>query len=96
MSQVFGNEMPRKHSEGELRKAARYLVLIDSGGFAVARLFLENREQVAEFDASTEETVQMTSGLTPTTGASGAEWDRALMGHSAAEREVAEVYTLGV
>lgn len=96
MSQVFGNEMPRKHSEGELRKAARYLVLIESGGFAVARLFLDDREQVAEFDASTEETVQMTNGLTPTTGANGTEWDKALMGHSKVERASAEVYVLGV
>ena len=71
MSQLFGNEIPRRHSTGELRKAVRYLVLIDSGGSAVARLFLDTREQVGEFDASTEETVQMTHGLTPSTGANG-------------------------
>jgi hypothetical protein len=96
MSQVFGSEVPRKHTEVELRKAARYLVLIDSGGSAVARLFLDTREQVAEFDASTEETVQMTNGLTPSTGANGDEWHLALMGHSVAERATAQVYTLGV
>ncbi len=96
MSQVFGSEMPRRHSQGELRKAARYLVLIDSGGSAVARLFLDTRVQVGEFDASTEETVQMTNGLTPATGANGVEWNQALMGHSVAERATAQVYTLGV
>ncbi|MDI4635305.1 hypothetical protein J7U46_19740 [Pelomonas sp. V22] len=79
-----------------MRKAARYLVLIDSGGYAVARLFLESREQVAEFDGATEETNSMISGLTATHGASGTEWDKALAGHSAEERAAAEVFELKV
>ena len=62
----------------------------------MARLFLDTREQVAEFDAGTEEVAQMTSGLAPTLGASGAEWDRPLEGHSAAERLAAEVFLLDV
>lgn len=94
MAQVFGNEVPRRHTQTSLRKVARYLVLIDSGGFAVARLFVDTREQVAEFDASTEEVAQMTQGLAPAFGADGPEWDRALEGHSAAERRAAHVYTL--
>jgi hypothetical protein len=96
MGQGFGMESPSRHKQGALRQPARYLVVIDSGGYAVARLFLETREQIAEFDASTEETSSMTSGLTPTRGAQGPEWDRALAGHSAAERAAAEVYELRV
>jgi len=38
----------------------------------------------------------MTRGLAPAAGAAGPEWDRALEGHSAAERRAAEVYTLDV
>lgn len=38
----------------------------------------------------------MISGLVATRGAEGAEWDRALQGHSAAERRAAEVYHLDV
>ena len=94
MSQGFGSERPRAHTQTTHRKPARYLVVIDSGGFTVARLFLETRELVGEFDAATEEAAQMTAGLVPTKGADGAEWDRALEGHSAAERRAAEVYTL--
>ena len=62
----------------------------------MARLFLETRELVAEFDAGTEEAAQMMAGLVPARGADGPEWDRALEGHSAAERRAAEVYTLDV
>jgi hypothetical protein len=96
MEQGFGNESPRRHTDHALRKASRYLVLIDSGGSAVAKLFLDTRELVAEFDASTEETALMTRGLSPVTGAEGAEWDKALRGHSANERREATVYTLDV
>ena len=70
------------------------MVVIESGGFVLARLFLETRELVAEFDAATEEAAQMMVGLVPAKGADGPEWDRALEGHSAAERSAAEVYTL--
>ena len=96
MSQGFGQEMPGRHVQGLHRQAGRYLILISSGGFAVARLFTDSREQVAEFDASTEETAVMTKGQAPVSGASGPEWDKALAGHSAAERAAAEVYTLEI
>lgn len=96
MSQSFGSESPRAHIQTSHRKPARYLVVIDSGGFVVARLFLDTRELVAEFDAGTEEATQMTIGLVPVKGASGPEWDQALEGHSAAERSAAYVYTLDV
>ena len=96
MSQGFGSESPRAHVQRTHRRPARYLVVIDSGGFTVARLFLESRELVAEFDAGTEEAAQLTAGLVPAKGADGAEWDRALEGHSADERRAADVYTLPV
>jgi hypothetical protein len=38
----------------------------------------------------------MAAGLVPTRGADSPEWDRALGGHSAAERSAADVYTLDI
>ncbi|HUG21823.1 hypothetical protein [Piscinibacter sp.] len=94
MSQDFGRELPHAHTQTVHRKPTRYLVVIDAGGYVVARLFLDTREQVGEFDAATEEVAQMTTGLVADKGAEGAEWDRALEGHSASERHDAQVYTL--
>jgi hypothetical protein len=96
MSQTFGMESLGKHSPGSHRQPARYLVVIDSGGSMVARMFLETRELVAEFDAAVEEVSTMTNGLVPEVGALSSEWDTALLGHSTAERAVALVYTLSV
>lgn len=96
MNQGFGQAMPARHHRQDGRQASRYLVLISSGGFAVARLFLDSREQVAEIDASTEEVALMIRGLQPVGTACGPEWDRALMGHSAEERAQASVYRLDV
>jgi hypothetical protein len=96
MSQGFGGEAPRTHTHTQHQKPARYLVVIDSGGTVLARLFLDNREQVAEFDAGAEDASRMTAGLVPIIGAEGPEWDRALAGHSAVERSAAHVYALGV
>ena len=96
MAQVFGNEIPRPHSQTPTRKATRHLVVIESGGVMIARLFTEAREQVAEFDASTEEVTVMTRGLASAARAEGPEWDHALAGHSPSERRAARVYTLDV
>lgn len=96
MGQNYGIPMPTPHAGGEHRPPARYLVLIDAGGVTVARLVLSSYEAVAEFDAGSEEVAVMTRGLQPSHGARGPEWDRALDGHSAAERAAAEVYTLDV
>jgi hypothetical protein len=96
MDEGYGIESPGEHSHAPHRKPARYLVVIEEAGTRIARFFLETREQVAEVDASTEEIARMTGGLTPVIGARGGEWDRALQGHSAAERAAAEVYTLEV
>jgi hypothetical protein len=62
----------------------------------VARLFLESREQVAEYDAGTEEVAQMIAPLKATGHAGDPQWDRALAGHSAAERAGARVYELEI
>ena len=66
------------------------------GSGAVARLFLADRTQVAEFDAGTEEVTELIKTATARAGASDAAWDRALASHSAAERAAATVYTLDV
>jgi hypothetical protein len=96
MSQDYGSESPRAHRHTEHQPPARYLVLIESGGPVIARLFQADRELVADFDAGTEEVAAMTAGLVPHKGADGPEWDRALEGHNMDERRAAEVFTLAV
>ena len=94
MEHGFGIESPGEHTHTAYRKPTRYLVVIDSAGSTIARLFLETFEQVAEVDAGAEEVALMTRGLEPIRGALGAEWDRPLQGHSTAERRNADVYVL--
>lgn len=96
MTQTFGIETPKENAPTPHQEPVRYLVVIDSGGSMVARLFLDTREMVAEFDAAAEEVTAMTSGLVPEVGALGSEWDQALLGHSADERSAAKVYTLDI
>lgn len=96
MDQAFGSTRPEHHTQGAVHRPSRYLVIIESQGSPVARLFLDTREEVAQFDANTEETSHMTLGLTAEHGACGPEWHDALAGHSPAERETAKVYTLDV
>ena len=79
-----------------MQKPAKYLVVIDSAGEMVARMFDAQRKPLVDFDASSSEVAVMTQGLAPTRGANAAEWDAALAGRSALEREHAEVYTLDV
>jgi hypothetical protein len=94
MGQGFGIESHGAHRHGAHRPPARYLVVIDSGGEQIARLFDERRVLVAEFDAGTEEVAVMARGLAPQTGADAAEWDQALASHSATERAGADIYLL--
>ncbi len=94
MDHGFGIESPGEHAHTPHRKPTRYVVVIDSAGSTIARLFLESREQVAEVDAGAEEVALMTRGLQPARSALDEEWDRALQGHSTAERRTADVYTL--
>ncbi|MDP1790116.1 MAG: hypothetical protein Q8L12_06015 [Methylibium sp.] len=79
-----------------MQKPARFLVMIESDGAMLARLFDAERRQLAEFDASSEEVVVMTSGLAPTNDAAGKPWEEALAGHSDSERHAARVYVLDV
>ncbi len=79
-----------------MQEPARYLVMIESDGAMLARLFDVARNQLAEFDAASEEVAVMTRGLVPQQGATALEWARALGGHNAAERGAARVYTLDV
>ncbi|MES2090815.1 MAG: hypothetical protein V4532_12665 [Pseudomonadota bacterium] len=94
MSQTYGIESPSRHTAGSLREPVRYVVLIDSGGSSIARLMLDTRQQVEEFDSATSEVVQMIIGLSPAKVANEPEWDAALQGHSTLERMAADVYTL--
>lgn len=96
MNDGFGHEVPPRHAQQSHRQVSRYLIVIPTTDGAIARLFLADRTQVGEFDAGTEEVAQLTSGATGTAGAGGAEWDRALAGHTAAERAGATVYELDV
>ena len=77
-------------------KVAKYLVVIDSAGEMVARMFDENRKLIVDFDASSSEVAVMTQGLVPKRDATGPAWHDALSGHSERERQQAEVYTLDV
>ena len=96
MSDSLGDEAPGRYAPHVYRKVARYLVVIDAAGQAVARLFDEQRKPQAEFDAAAEEVALMTRNLQPAKSAAGAEWDDVLGGHNSAERQGADVYTLDV
>ena len=96
MSQGFGREVPARHVQTTHRSVTKYLIIIQGAEGPVARLFLPGHEQVAELDANTEEVAAMIKGLVPSTGATGAEWDRSLASDSAEVRAVAEVYTLSL
>lgn len=96
MNDGFGIESPGPHHAMPHREPVRYVVIIDSGGSAVARLFREDRTLVTEVDAAAEEIADMTRGLTPQQTARDATWDRPLSGHSATERASADIYTLTV
>ena len=77
-----------------MQKPAKYLVIIESGGPMVARLFDDAYRLVAEFDASSEEVALMTRGLVPSRSADAPPWDKVLGGHSREERRAADVYAL--
>ena len=96
MSEGFGREVPPPHAQQTHRQVTRYLIVLNAAQGAVARLFLADRTQVAEFDAGTEEVAEMIKTASASKGASGAEWDKALAGHTAAERQAATVYELPV
>lgn len=94
MSQTYGIESPRKYTDRIEHERVHYVIVIDSDGMSIARLLRDKKAQLAEFDASVPEVVQMIQGIEPVKGALGEEWDDALRGHSMAERAAADVYTL--
>jgi hypothetical protein len=94
MSQGFGREVPTRHVQAGHREVTKYLVVIAAPEGPIAKLLLPDREQVAELDANTEEVTAMTKGITPVVGATAAEWDEALAGHSSEARAAAKIYTL--
>lgn len=97
MNDGFGHEVPPGHAVRQHRQVTRYLIVIASADGAVARLLLDDRTQAAEFDAGTEEAMQLINGAREATaGAGGPQWDAALAGHTAAERAAATVYVLDV
>ena len=96
MNHGFGHEVPPRHARQVHQQVTRYLVVISSGEVPLVRLCRADHEQVAEFDAGTEEVAVMIQGAEAREGATGPEWDKALAGHSAAERAAATVYVLAV
>jgi len=98
MGQTFGIEAHHVTTPADTQPPARYLVLIDSAAenTRLARLFLDSRLQVAEFDAAGPEVLSITDGLVSQQNADGPQWDQALAGHTAAERRAAQVFTLAV
>ena len=96
MSQTYGIEAPSAHHGTPQQPPVRYVIVIDSGETSIARLLLDTRSQIAEFDAGTPEVVQMIQGRAPAKAGLSPEWDNALRGHSALERSRADVYTLDV
>lgn len=77
-----------------MEKTGRYLVVIESGPARIGRLFDEAHELLAEFDAGSEEVAGLTREVQAYRIADDPEWNRALAGHSRAERAAAEVYHL--
>jgi hypothetical protein len=99
MASVYGREAARPAGDPQPEPPpARWVVLVDSASAArrIARVLLESRQEVAQFDAGSPEILLMTEGLEPARGAAGPEWDAALAGHSAEERDGAEIFALDV
>ena len=96
MNDGFGHEVPPRHAQQMHRQVSRFLVVIGSNDGGLARLCLADHTQVAEFDAGTEEVLELIKTAVASTGAIGPEWDRARGGHTAAERASATVYPLDV
>ena len=98
MGQTFGIEARHVNNAPDSQPPVRFLVLIDSvaENTRLARLFLDSRQQVAEFDAAGPEVLSIIDGLLSQQDADGTQWDQALAGHTAEERRAAQVFTLAV
>ena len=96
MSQGFGSEVPVPHNQATHREVTKYLVVLPNPEGTIAKLFLGNFEQVAEFDANTDEVTSLIKGIAPSFDATGKEWDSSFSYLSNRERAAASVYTLNV
>ncbi|MBX3623653.1 MAG: hypothetical protein KF892_01465 [Rhizobacter sp.] len=74
----------------------KYLVIIESDGAMVAKLYDANYKHENDIDAGSEEVAVMTKGLSPKKNGNDATWAKVLVGHGEAERRAAEIYTLDV
>ncbi|HET7793034.1 MAG TPA: hypothetical protein VFL64_06580 [Rhizobacter sp.] len=74
----------------------KYLVLIESDGAMVAKLYDGAFAHVNDIDAGSEEVAVMTKGLTPTRDANSPTWAKVLVGHGEAERRAALLFKLDV
>lgn len=72
----------------------KYLVIIESDGAMVAKLYDAQLKHENDIDAGSEEVAVMTRGLTPSRHGNDAIWSKVLVGHGEAERCAAEIYTL--
>jgi hypothetical protein len=78
------------------KKPVKYLVIIESDGAMVAKLYDAQFKHENDIDAGSEEVAVMTRGLTPTRSGNDATWAKVLVGHGEAERRSAEIYALDV
>jgi hypothetical protein len=74
----------------------KYLVLIESDGAMLAKLYDGQFAHVNDIDASSEEVAVMTQGLTPARDANNATWAPVLMGHGEPQRRAALIFTLDI
>ncbi len=74
----------------------KYLVVIESDGAMLAKLYDERLVHVNDIDASSEEVAVMTRGLAPSHSGNQAPWVGVLVGHGEAQRLTAQVFTLSV
>jgi hypothetical protein len=79
-----------------MRATAKYLLILESAGSMVARLFDAQHRHLTDFDASSEEVAVMTRGLQACEGALAPEWGLSLQGHNNTELAGALVYTLDI
>lgn len=76
------------------KNPVKYLVIIESDGAMVAKLYDAQLKHENDIDAGSEEVAVMTRGLKAAKTGNDATWAKVLMGHGEAERRAAEIYTL--
>jgi hypothetical protein len=74
----------------------KYLVIIESDGAMLAKLYDGQFAHVNDIDASSEEVAVMTRGLMPARDANAPPWAEVLAGHGEPQRRAALIFTLDV